>query len=166
MSVLKNKRKESSAEFINCAYNIYIQTIEFASKLSSRYSRIMAENITSVAFDVMHNAESANAVYPSNPNRYELREKYLLAAKGSLRTLDVALSVCYDVLMKNPQGAFQVASKKPVAPAAAIDKLDKMAQSLGELIDLEEKMIAKIIKNDHERCKKEAKEAAKKSTDE
>lgn len=46
MSVLKNKRKDSHVEYLNCAYKIYIQTIEFISKLSARYSRIIASDVT------------------------------------------------------------------------------------------------------------------------
>ena len=163
MSVLKNKRKESCAEFLNDAYKIYVQTIEFLSRLSARYSRIMASDIASTAFEVLKYAESANAIYPANEVRVAMREEFLLKAKASLETLDVALSVCYDVLMKNPSGAFTSQSGKDVAPADAQRKLDHMAQSLGELIDIEGKMLRKVIKSDKERLKKEQKAAAENS---
>lgn len=163
MSVLKNKRKESCAEFLNDAYKIYVQTIEFLSRLSARYSRIMAADIASTAFEVLKYAESANAIYPANEVRVAMREECLLKAKASLEALDVALSVCYDVLMKNPSGAFTSQSGKDVAPADAQRKLDHMAQSLGELIDIEGKMLRKVIKSDKERLKKEQKAAAENS---
>lgn len=159
MSVLKNKRKESCAEFLNDAYKIYVQTIEFVSRLSARYSRIMASDISRTAFDVLRNVESANTIYPSNEHRVTMREKYLLAAKASLQSLDVALSVCYDVLIKNPSGAFTTTAGKEVDSTNAKRKLDNMAQSLGELIDTEAKMITKVIKSDKERLKKEAKKS-------
>lgn len=159
MSVLKNKRKESCAEYLHDAYKIYVQTIEFVSRLSARYSRIMASDITSTAFDVLRNVESANTIYPSSEHRVMMREKYLLAAKASLQSLDVALSVCYDVLMKNPSGAFTTTTGKDVDSTNAKRKLDNMAQSLGELIDTEAKMITKVIKSDKERLKKEAKKS-------
>jgi len=88
-----------------------------------------------------------------------MREKYLLAAKASLQSLDVALSVCYDVLIKNPSGAFTTTAGKEVDSTNAKRKLDNMAQSLGELIDTEAKMITKVIKSDKERLKKEAKKS-------
>ena len=160
MSVLKNKRKDSCAQYLNDGYKIYVQTIEFVSRLSSRYSRIMASDITRVAFDVMRNVESANSIYPSSEQRVAMREKYLLKAKASLQTLDVALSVCYDVLMKNPAGAFTTSTGKGVDSTDAKRKLDNMAQDLGELIDGEAKMITKVIKSDKERLKKEAQKAA------
>ena len=65
--------------------------------------------------------------------------------------------------MKNPSGAFTSQSGKDVAPADAQRKLDHMAQSLGELIDIEGKMLRKVIKSDKERLKKEQKAVAENS---
>ena len=45
MSVLKKKRSLSKAEFINVAHEIYIETIDFLTKLSARYSRLIAEPV-------------------------------------------------------------------------------------------------------------------------
>lgn len=154
MSVLKNKRKESKAEYINCAYKIYICTIEFLSKLSARYSRLTAQDIAHTAYEVMLNCESANAVFPSDTIRADLREGYLLKARASLQALDVSLSVVYDILSKNPSGAFVTSTKKDVAPADASKKLDNMSQELGELIDSELKMINKILQSDKEIVRK------------
>ena len=42
MSVLKAHRSESKAEFVNTANQIYIQTINFLSRISARYSRLIA----------------------------------------------------------------------------------------------------------------------------
>lgn len=155
MSVLKNKRKESHAEYLNIAYKIYVQTIEIVSKLSARYSRLMASDITHSAFMVLNHVEAANAIYPSGKQAYDLREKHLLEAKGELHTLDVALSISYEVLMKNPSGAFSTRSGKDVAPKDAQKKLDNMSQELGELIDSERKILTQVIKELRERMKKE-----------
>lgn len=154
MSVLKNKRNESHIEYLNDAYKIYVLTIEFISRLSSRYSRIMAADISSAAFEVLKFTESANAIYPSSESKVNLREELLLKAKGSLQSLDVSLSVCYDILMRNPEGAFRSNSGNDIPAADARRKLDNMAQSLGELIDTELKLITKVIKSDKERIKK------------
>lgn len=154
MSVLKNKRKESKAEYINCAYKIYICTIEFLSKLSARYSRLTAQDIAHTAYEIMSNCESANAIFPSDSIKADLREGYLLRAKASLQALDVSLSVVYDILSKNPSGAFTTSTNKNVAKADAGRKLDNMSQELGELIDSELKMINKILKSDKEIIKK------------
>ena len=43
MSVLKNRRITSKAEFVNTASEIYDDVIEFLTRLSTRYSRLMPE---------------------------------------------------------------------------------------------------------------------------
>ena len=40
MSVLKQKRAVSKAEFINVAYQIHVETLNFLTRLSARYSRM------------------------------------------------------------------------------------------------------------------------------
>ena len=49
MSVLKARRSESKAEFVNTANKIYIQTINFLSRLSARYSRLMSTSVADLA---------------------------------------------------------------------------------------------------------------------
>ena len=78
MSVLKKKRSLSKAEFINVAHEIYIETIDFLTRLSARYSRLMAEPIAKLAGEVQDNAEKANSIFPSSDQRKQMREAYLL----------------------------------------------------------------------------------------
>ena len=42
MSVLAQKRTVSKAEFVNTANQIYIETLNFLTRLSARYSRLVA----------------------------------------------------------------------------------------------------------------------------
>ena len=116
MSVLKKKRSLSKAEFINVAHEIYIETIDFLTKLSARYSRLMAEPIARLAGEVQDNAEKANSIYPSSDQRKQLREAYLLKARASLMALDRRLGDVYEILSKNPQGCF-TNSKGDTLPA-------------------------------------------------
>lgn len=53
MSVLKAHRSESKAEFVNAANKIYIQTINFLSRLSARYSRLMSDSVSNLASSVL-----------------------------------------------------------------------------------------------------------------
>ena len=85
MSVLKQKRTTSKAEFINTANQIYVETINFLTRLSARYSRLIAE--------------------------------------PAVKSQD------------------------------AMEKLDKMAQNLGELIDKENELLKGAIKNVGSRLK-------------
>ena len=49
MSVLKQKRTTSKAEFINTANQIYVETLNFLIRLSARYSRLIAEPVAKLA---------------------------------------------------------------------------------------------------------------------
>ena len=51
MSVLKQKRVTSKAEFVNTASQIYDETLNFLSRISARYSRLVAEDIAHLAGD-------------------------------------------------------------------------------------------------------------------
>lgn len=154
MSVLKSKRKESTIEFVFNAYKIYILTIEFISRLSARYSRLMASDITHLAFEVLRNCESASSIILTNEDTFKKRQDYLVDAKAALSSLDVALSICYEILSQNPSGAMTSKTGKELNNYEANKKLDNMSQTLGELIDLELELIPKTIKNDKERLKK------------
>ena len=101
MSVLKSKRTESKAEFVNTANQIYVETLNFLTRLSARYSRLV----------------------------------------------DVRLTHVYLVLNQNPAGAFTNSKGESVGSKDATEKLDKMAQHLGELIDKENDLLKGSIKN-------------------
>ena len=64
MSVLKQKRAVSKAEFINVARQIYIETLNFLTRLSARYSRLVAEPVAKLAGEVIDHCEKANSIYP------------------------------------------------------------------------------------------------------
>ena len=143
MSVLKAHRGTSKAEFVNTANKIYTETLWFLSRLSARYSRLLAKDTIHLAHEIIANAEMANTMSPVDQVRFELRQRYLLQAKASLGALDIQMSHIYELLMLNPEGAFDNKDK-----AGAIKKLDKMAESLGCLIDDEGKLLAGVLKSD------------------
>lgn len=147
MSVLKSKRSTSKAEFVNVASQIYDETIDFLTRLSARYSRLMAEAIANLAGEVEDHAEKANSIFPSDPQRVELRRAHLLEARAALMALDVRLSKCYRLMNRNPQGRFTDAKGKTLPPAEATAKLDRMADSLGELIDRENELLKGQLKS-------------------
>ena len=134
MSVLKQKRTTSKAEFINTANQIYVETINFLTRLSARYSRLIAEPIAKLAGEIIDHAEKANSIFPSDQQRVSLRKAHLLEARASLMALDVRLTHVYLILNQ-------------------MEKLDKMAQNLGELIDKENELLKGAIKNVGSRLK-------------
>ena len=151
MSVLKAHRSESKAEFVNTANKIYVETINFLSRLSARFSRLMANDVSHLASEVLVNAEKANSIFPSDHTRKELRKQHLLESRATLMALDVELSHCYDIMMLNPEGCFTTSNGNPVKPAKAKEILENMAQSLGELIDSENGLLTNTLKSDKDR---------------
>ena len=75
MSVLKSKRTESKAEYVNVANAIYIETINFLTRISARSSRLIAEPVAKLAGEVIDHAEKANSIYPSDDQRHQ---RYIL----------------------------------------------------------------------------------------
>lgn len=151
MSVLKNKRGESKAEFVNVASRIYVDTLRFLTRLSNRYSRLIATDIAHLASDVVNKAEMANSIFPADDTRKVLREQYLLEARASLMALDMQLSHCYSLLAQNPNGCFETSSRKLLEAGEAQRKLDKMAENLGCLIDSEKHLLKQVLKSDKKR---------------
>ena len=141
MSVLKSKRTESKAEYVNVANAIYIETINFLTRISARYSRLIAEPVAKLAGEVIDHTEKANSIYPSD----DQRKAHLLEARASLMALDVRLTHCYLIMTQNPQGCFTTPSGKSVDAKKATERLDKMAQKLGELIDKENDLLQGMI---------------------
>ena len=153
MSVLAQKRTVSKAEFINTANQIYVETLNFLTRLSARYSRLIAEPVANLAGEVIDHAEKANSIFPSDAQRVELRKAHLLEARASLMALDVRLTHCYMIMSQNPEGCFTTSKGKSVGSSEAMEKLDKMAQSLGELIDQENELLKGQVKSTGQRLK-------------
>ena len=147
MSVLKAQRTVSKAEFVNKAGEIYDETLQFLTRLSARYSRLVAEPIAKLAGEVEDHAEKANSIYPSDDQRRQRRTAHLLEARASLMALDVRLSKCYRIMSLNPEGCFTTSTGKTVGPDKAAEKLDKMAQRLGDLIDQENELLKGQLKS-------------------
>ena len=80
MSVLKEKRTVSKAEYVNTANQIYVETVGFLTRLSARYSRLIAEGTAQLAGEVMDHTEKANKIYPSDEQRKAQRKAHLLEA--------------------------------------------------------------------------------------
>ena len=95
MSVLKAKRTVSKAEFVNTANQIYVETLNFLTRMSARYARLLAEPVAKLAGEVVDHCEKANSIFPKE----------------------------------------------------AIEKLDRMAANLGEMIDHEDELIKGNIKS-------------------
>lgn len=128
-----------------------METLGFLSRLSNRYQRLIARDIIELASKVLDNCEEAQAIFPKDEIRKELRYKHLLEARAALMALDVHMSHVYELMLNNPQGCFMDSKGNSLPPSEAEKRLEKMAQSLGEKIDSENNLIQKVISSDKER---------------
>lgn len=151
MSVLKDKRTTSKAEYVNAANQIYVKTVDFLSRMSPRYARLIAADTAHLAGQVMDHAEEANKIYPSDQLRKDLRKNHHLEAMAHLSALDIRLTHCYEILSCNPQGAFTDGKGNKVPAKEAVERLDRMAQELGELISQEEDLLKGVMESDKKR---------------
>ena len=153
MSVLKQRRTVSKAEVVNTANQIYIETLNFLTRLSARYARLVAEPTAKLAGEVKDFCEKANSIFPSDAQRVNLRTAHLLEARASLMALDSRLTDCYLIMNQNPEGCFTTSKGKAVPAGGEMEKLDRMAQSLGDLIDRENELLKGQIKSTGQRLK-------------
>ena len=151
MSVLKCRRGVSATEYVYTAYKIYKEVLDFVTRLSARYERILAPDAVRLASEVVDNAEKAHSVFPNDSVRKELRERYLLNARASVLALDVHMAIIYETCMMNPQGCFTRPNGKTLTSSEAIRKLDNMSISLGEKIDSEETLLTGVLESDKKR---------------
>lgn len=163
MSVLKYRRNQSKAEFVNTARKIKIETRLFLSRLSARYARLDADDIMCLAREVADYTERANTIMPTDVTRHELRKEWLLRAKSALSALDADLLDVYETLMKNPEGAFSTKKDHPVDASEAIRRLDSMADTLGCLIADEENLLSAVLKSDQATFRAKQKEKTAKA---
>lgn len=150
MSVLATKRTVSKAQYVNKASEIYVETIKFLTRLSARYSRLIAEPIAKLAGEVLDECEKANSIYPSDDSKKKLRETHLLEARASLRALDVRLGHCYLILQTNPQGCFSDTIPTHDGDKARI-RIDRLSEKLGLLLDEEDTLIRRVMDSDRRR---------------
>lgn len=151
MSVLAAKRTISKAQYVNKANEIYTETIRFLTRLSSRYSRLVAEPVAKLAGDLLDECEKANSIFPKGEDKKRLRLEHLTEARACLRALDVRLSHCYQIMINNPQGCFSTTEGAKYDPGTAMERLDRMAEKLGCLIDDEENLLRSVMASDASR---------------
>lgn len=126
----------------------------FCSRLSPRCERIFTTQAMETASRLLEECCTANSIFPQDENTYNLRKSHLLKAKGALNLLDIYCYHIYETLKLNPQGAFRNSKDKAIEPDVAVNKLDSLAQNLGELIDAEFCLLDGIFKSDKTRIDK------------
>ena len=151
MSVLKAKRHESKAEYVNVADQIFVETMEFMARMSFRYQRILAADTMKLASEVLDHAEKANSIKVTDETSFKIRRAHLLEARAAVVALDVHMTHVWMILMTNPQGCFTNTKGETVPPKKAQGILDGMAESLGEKIDSFKGLCGGVMQSDRKR---------------
>ena len=147
IGALAAREHRSMTNYIEYVLLKHVETLNFLTRMSARYARLLAEPVAKLAGEVVDHCEKANSIFPSDEQRINLRKAHLLEARASLKALDVILTRCYTVMMQNPEGCFTTSSGRQVGSKEAIEKLDRMAANLGEMIDHEDELIKGNIKS-------------------
>jgi len=156
MSVPYYKRHESKAEYVNAAYMLNNHVLELISRLSARYSRLLADDIKSLSVAVISECEQANSIVPSTKSvafKQDMlqRRTHLLEARGKLLSLDVQLGICFEVLVNNPQGCFSNSHGDSLSADDAIKKLDKLSTDCGLAYEKLLNLLNGVIRSDMEK---------------
>ena len=151
MSVLKVKRSTSRMEYVTNGYAIESYSIDFTKRLSTKNARLFQEPVKRLAMLQADTAYMANEIYPTNLAEYQVRRLLLGISMVTLHALDKRMSDVYEILMVNPSDAFNRQNGKPMSKADAIARLDKMAETLGDMIDTQDSLIIGVRDSDKER---------------
>ena len=114
MSVLKSKRTTSKAEFVNTANQIYIETLNFLTRLSARYSRLLAD-LRRFWLERSSTMRKRPTAFFRLTSAGGVEKSSSLGARASLMALDVRLTHCYSIMSQNHRDALPTAKGKPAA---------------------------------------------------
>ena len=152
MSVLKEKRSVSKMEYVSNGYAIEKYSIDFTKRLSVKNARIFQDPVKKLAMLQADTAYIANEIFPTNLAEYQIRRLLLGISMATLHALDKRMSDVYEMLMVNPSEAFNRQNGKPVPQSEAIGILDKMAETLGGMIDFQDTLLKGVRDSDKERA--------------
>ena len=142
MSVLKMDREQSSMQFITTARELFAATMNYTSMLSNRRWRVFGDRVVSLAQEVLVEVGKSNGIFPRDEQSKAQRLYHLYEAAGSLNSLSLLLTVVYETIRSNPQGAFMNKNEKPLSADKSLEKLSKMSQNIGNLLTQESSLIS------------------------
>lgn len=87
MSVPKNKRGESSVQFLDTAHQLHIYTVKQCTSLPKRYTFYGAQKLAELSFDILTDVKMANSIYPKNAHEYQCRLDRFLSAYGKAQAM-------------------------------------------------------------------------------
>lgn len=97
MSVIKSKRNQSSAQFLETALQIQHYTLRQCVKFPKRYTILFTQNLTTTATNACTQVKKGNSIFPTNKHEAQLRRDCFLQAYAELQALISLISTAYDM---------------------------------------------------------------------
>ena len=97
VSVIKSKRSQSSAQFLETAQQIQIYTLRQCVKFPKRYTILFTQNLTTAAANVCSMVKKGNSIFPTNQHEAQLRRDCFLEAYAELQVLISHITTAYDM---------------------------------------------------------------------
>ena len=87
ISVYKNKRGESSVQFLETAREIHIHSIRQAAKIPNKFKYFLSGDIVSLAASGHLNAKKGNSINPKNQHEVQIRRDYFMSSYADYQAL-------------------------------------------------------------------------------
>ena len=103
MSVIKNKRNESTMQFLDTMKQLHITAISFCMKCPKRWDKFLTQDIAHLSNSAITHLKRGNTVYPTTKYEYQIRKSEFTAALGDLQALITIIDNVYDYCMSSNQ---------------------------------------------------------------
>lgn len=96
MSVNKNERKESTAQFLDDMNELYRYTVAICMKCPKRWERFLTGKISDEITSALVSVKLGNNIFPQNLHEYQTRKDHFTEAIGRLKSLSTMIDVLFE----------------------------------------------------------------------
>ena len=97
MSVVKSERTQSTMEFLDNAYKLYIYTVQQCVNFPKRYTFYVSTEIAAVAGDILVSLKSGNSIYPRNAHEVQVRRDWFMKAYTQIQSLISLINAAHEM---------------------------------------------------------------------
>lgn len=102
MTVLKSKRSESAAAFLQTAMDLEIYTIKRVVKFPKRYTFYISQPLANTATEIHKLVKKGNSIYPKNKHEAQKRRDCFIDASTELRSFVGLIEVAINLFSIEP----------------------------------------------------------------
>ena len=130
---------------VDNARKLYAKTLKLCLKMPKRYTYLVLQNVIELAARVRDNAKAANSVFPTNAHEAQIRRDYWIHARAALQSLALAVDSFLDI----PDTLQYRDGTTGKTKGITVKELEELA----DLINREQALLTKQLKDEHERFK-------------